>query len=364
MKRAPVLIPVLIVAILVGSIILAGCSSTTTTSAPAATTSAAPAPTTSGPVITFKYGYDTPPTTGLGVPAEYFAKEINSRLAGRVQVQTYPAGSLASMGTSVDNLRHGVADIYVISFGAQLENFPLMNFTSLPGLNFYPDTAKDIKAETDTMHAIIDKFAGPKTELKGLRLLWGDTYSTAVYMGKKQIKTPADMVNVKVGCDGMRQEVVKTIGGVPVFTIPPQMYQQLQTNVVTGVLAAWGAALDWQLQEQVQYVLDFSFGGSQLAVLMNEDSYNKMSAADKKIFDAVCVAAEGVNRDFVDKQIIEARDKFAKAGVQIYKPTDAEKAAWMDKYKVVWQAYLDRNKDYPDAQAIFDYWKKAVETPR
>ncbi len=268
------------------------------------------------------------------------------------------------MGTAIDNLRHGVADIYVISFGAQIANFPLMNFTSLPALNFYPDTEKDMKAETDTLRAIIDKYAGPKTELKGLKLIWSDTYSTAVLMGKKQIKVPADMVNVKIGCDGMRQDVVKTIGGVPVFTIPPQMYQQLQTNVVSGVLASWGAALDWQLQEQVNYILDFSFGGSQMAVIMNEASYNKMSAADKKIFDEVCMAAEAVNRQFVAKQIIEAKDKFAKAGVQIYQPTDAEKAAWMDKYKTVWQTYLDNNKGYSDAQDVFNHWKKAVETPR
>jgi TRAP-type C4-dicarboxylate transport system substrate-binding protein len=355
---------VLLAMILVVSLFFIGCSSTPSTSAttsaasPAKTTSSAPAQ-----LITFKFGYDTPPTTNLGVPVEYFAKEINSRLAGRVKVDTYPAGTLSTQGTGLENVRSGVADAYVFSFGAQLNSFPIMNFTSLPGLNFYPDSVKDMETEVSTMKAILAKYPSAQEETKGLKLLWSNTYSTAVYMGNQLVSTPADVNSLKIGCDGMRQEVSKTLGGVPVFTIPPQMYQQLQTNLCNGVLVAWGAAMDWQLQEQVKYVLDWSFGGSQMPIFMNEKSFNKLSAEDQKVFLEIAAKAESVNRDEVYRTIPLSKEKFAAAGVQIITPTAAEKQLWLDKYAIIWQNYIDKNKaaGVTDVQSIFNDWKTAVD---
>jgi len=314
-------------------------------------------------LVTFKFGYDTPPTTNLGVPVEYFAKEINSRLAGRVKIDTYPAGSLSTQGTGLENVRSGVADAYVFSFGAQLNSFPIMNFTSLPALNFYPDTVKDMETEVATMKAILAKYSSAQNELKGLKLLWSNTYSTALYIGKKEIRVPGDIASLKIGCDGMRQEVTKTLGGVPVFTIPPQMYQQLQTSLCDGVLVAWGAAMDWQLQEQTKYAMDWSFGGSQMPILMNEKSFNKLSSADQKVFMEVAAKAEAVNRDEVYKAIPASKEKFAAAGVKIYTLTAAEKQQWLDKYAVVWQNYIDKNKaaGVKDIQSIFNDWKTAVD---
>jgi TRAP-type C4-dicarboxylate transport system substrate-binding protein len=191
---------VLVMVVLSVSLFLTGCSSETPSSAPAgstapaSTSSAASTTAAAAKVITIKYGYDTPPTTNLGVPAEYFAKEMNARCEGRVKVDTYPAGTLASQGTGLENVRNGVADVYILSFGANLDSFPLMNFTSLPGLNFYPDTIQDMQTEVATMKAIIEKFPAAQEELSGLKLIWSDTNSTAVLMGKKQMKVPDDMV--------------------------------------------------------------------------------------------------------------------------------------------------------------------------
>jgi TRAP-type transport system periplasmic protein len=366
-KALAVLLMVLVTIILVVSFILAGCTTqTTTTPTPAISTAPASSTTPSSTtpaakLITIKYGYDTPPTTNLGVPAEFFAKEINTRLAGKVKVDTYPAGSLSSQGTGLENVRNGVADIYILSFGANLQSFPVMNFTSLPGLNFYPDSLTDMENEVNNMRAIIAKYPAAQEELKGLKLIWSDIYSTAVCMGKTQIKVPADTVGKKIGCDGMRQEVVLTCGGTPVFTIPPQMYQQIQNGVCDSVLVSWGAAMDWQLQEQIKYVLDFSFGGSQMAVMMNEKSYNKMDTATKAMFDEVCTASENINRQEVDKSIKLAKEKWAKAGVTVYKPTADEQKLWLDRYAIIWQKYLDTNKAIPAAKDIFNDLKMAVD---
>ena len=77
----------------------------------------------------------------------------------------------------------------------------------------------------------------------------------------------------------------------------------------------------------------------------------------------VAAKAEAVNRDEVYKAIPTSKAKFASAGVKIYSLTDAEKKQWLDKYAIVWQAYIDRNKaaGVSDIQSIFNDWKTAVD---
>jgi TRAP-type C4-dicarboxylate transport system substrate-binding protein len=168
---------------------------------------------------------------------------------------------------------------------------------------------------------------------------------------------------VKIGCDGMRQDVVNVVGGVPVFTIPRADVPAGTDRGFDSVLVSWGAAMDWQLQEQVKYVLDLSFGGSQMAVLMNQKSFDSLSAQDQQILMEVAAEAEKVNREEVYRTIPAAKEIWTKAGVTIYKPTAADQKLWFDKYAVIWQQYIDKNlaNGTSEVTDVFDFWKAAVD---
>ena len=101
--------------------------------------------------MTIKLGYDTPPTTNIGVPAEYFAEEVTKRTEGRITVETYPVGTLSTQASSLESLRAGVADAYLVSINSNLDAFPITSFTGLPGLDFFPYTKEKMKIEVDTI---------------------------------------------------------------------------------------------------------------------------------------------------------------------------------------------------------------------
>jgi TRAP-type C4-dicarboxylate transport system substrate-binding protein len=314
--------------------------------------------------ITVKLGYDTPPPTGLGVPAEFFAKEVTARTNGRVTVQTYPAATLSTQASSLESLRAGVADAYVLSLNSYQDAFPVLQFTGMPGLDFFPDTNQQMEDEVNTMLDIINKYPDAADELAGLHFLYSNTYTSNILMGKGDpILVPADMNGKKIGASGLLQDVISSCGGTPVAMIPPEMYQNIQTGVVTDTLVAWGAALDWQLQELVKYVLDMSFGGGQLPTVMTDTTWNKISPQDQQIVTQVAAEAEQVNRDFVTKQIPQARQKWADAGIPLIKPTADQKAQWIQKFSVVWDKYIATNKaaGVTDIDAIFNEWKTAAE---
>jgi TRAP-type C4-dicarboxylate transport system substrate-binding protein len=313
--------------------------------------------------MTVKLGYDTPPPTGLGVPADYFAKEVTERTEGRVTVETYPAGTLSTMESSLESLRAGVADAYVISFGANREEFPVLSFTGLPGLDFFPHTDELLKMETDTVREIIDQFPAAAEELEGLKMLYSCTYTSAVLMGKGDpIRTPSAIKGKKAGVDAYRQDLVQYLEGAPVFTIPPMMYEQLQTGVVDCIMVAWGASMDWQLQELVDYTYNLDFGGGQLPCVINTSVWDKISPADQQIIIEVAAEAEQVNRDFVTGQVPQAKQLWKDTGIPIIVPTAEELAQWSEAFEVVWDEYANEiNKGAPDIDKILDYWKGAIE---
>jgi TRAP-type C4-dicarboxylate transport system substrate-binding protein len=281
--------------------------------------------------------------------------------------ELYPAATLSTQASSIETLTAGIADVYILSVGANTNYFPISNFTSLPGLSFFPDTEPLLKKFSDTMREIYAKYPEAAAEWSEIKFLWNDCYTTAVLMpGSEAIRTPDDIQGVKVGCNGMRHDMINLIGGVGVFTIPPEMYQQLQTGVCDAVFVSWPAAGDWQLQEVVDYVYDFSFGDAAMPVGMNMDTWNSLSAEDQAMVMEAAAAGEQANRDRNVELIAQNRQVWADAGVEILQPTAEEKALWEEKFQMQWDVYINSNKDagVQEIQGIFDYWKNAVESAR
>jgi TRAP-type C4-dicarboxylate transport system substrate-binding protein len=315
--------------------------------------------------MTIKLGYDTPPTTNIGVPAEFFAEEVTKRTEGRITVETYPVGTLSTQASSLESLRAGVADAYLVSINSNLDAFPITSFTGLPGLDFFPYTKEKMKIEADTIREMMDKYPAVKKEFEGFIFLYTNCYSSAVIMGKGDpVRLPSAVKGQKVGADGYREDLVEYLQGAPVHTIPPMMYEQLQTGVLDLTTVAWGAAMDWQLQELVDYAIDISWGAGQLPVLMNESVWDQISSKDQDIIMEVAAEAEAVNREEVYKVIPQAQQIWRDAGVEIITPTDAEMAEWVAAFSVIWDEYLEMNKDAKDIDKILQAWKDAIEKTR
>jgi TRAP-type C4-dicarboxylate transport system substrate-binding protein len=354
----------LFVVIMGAVLIFSGCS---TEESPTSQTTASPTTTKPVQTVTIKFGYDIPPHTSLGDPVDAFAKEVNEKTGGRVKVETYPAGTLSTMESALESLRAGVADAYVISIGANQNAFPVINFTSLPGLDCFPHTEELLEAETNALRTVINKYPSAAEDLEGFKMLYSNTYTSAILMGNGDpIRKPADMQGKKIGCTGFRQELTVNLDAAPVFTIPPQMYEQLQNGVCDAVYVAWNAAGDWQLQEQTDYAYDQTFGGDQLPAVMRMEVWNKLSPQDQQIVTEAAAMAEQVNRDFITNQIPGVRQLWADSGIDVISPTAEEKALWEKEFAVVWQNYIDTNKaaGVSDIEAIFNEWKTLVETAR
>ena len=76
------------------------------------------------------------------------------------------------------------------------------------------------------------------------------------------------------------------------------------------------------------------------------------------------LSLEQKNRDFVTNQIPQARQLWKDNGIPVVTPTAAEIAEWEAAFQVVWDQYLEVNKDVKDIDKIFKTWKDAIYATR
>lgn len=376
---------IVVLAILtIGVLIFAGCSTpapapsstsappssstSAPTSKPASASSSAAAPTSapaskpaSANTVTIKLGYDTPPTNFIGEPSEWMAKEIPKRTEGRVQVQTFPAGALAAMAKSLDYLRVGTVDMYVVSPMQFMNTFPLSVIESLPGLSF-PATMEGRSAGYDVFMSCLSKYPAVANEWKEFKVI--------TYYGKgpvhlitkdKEVHTPADLVGVKVGSQGLNLTLMQTIGAVPVQDLPPLAYEKLQTGVTQAAMSDWSGVSTFHLWEVAKNCVDVNLGGGGFTVIMSMNSWNKVSSGDQKILLDIGSEAYKVSAKNLMGTEVDGKQKFlAASGHTLISIKPDEQKKWEEKYAALWDKWVkDQEAAGLPAKAVLGEWEAA-----
>ena len=83
--------------------------------------------------ITIRYGTDLPPHLPPVVGQHWWAEQVTKKTEGRVKVQMYPARSLSTQESSLQNVLTGVADMYMLSTAVYRKFFPITSLIGLPG---------------------------------------------------------------------------------------------------------------------------------------------------------------------------------------------------------------------------------------
>jgi TRAP-type C4-dicarboxylate transport system substrate-binding protein len=121
---------------------------------------------------------------------------------------------------------------------------------------------------------------------KGLiSLAWYDGGARSFYNSKKPIKTPADVVGMKVRVmnNDLYSGMISALGGNPSPMAFSEVYQSLKTGVVDGAENNWPSYESTGHYEVAPY-----YSNSQHLIIpetlcINADVYNALSADDQKI---------------------------------------------------------------------------------
>jgi len=348
-----------LVFILLLTLVLGACAAP-----PAAPTTAPSEQPTPAPVeaktITLKFAYDMPKLSPLGIGFDWFAAELEKRTDGKVKVDIYPGQSLFKQAEAVNSVLAGVADIATGSISANQKVFAINRVFTLPSV-YFPDTEAGHMARREAATKMYEKYPALSDELKPFKLMFWSTNPAYTFITKnKKVVVPDDLKGLKIASLGLDMEIVKLAGGSPVFVIPPEVYMNMDKNVVDGALVGWFMVKNEHFEEVAPYWLDYGFGQNTQFSLMNLDSWNSLPPDIQKILTDLAPETEQRVAVTYLASVKEGREIVTAKGCEITPLTAEQRQLWLNLTKPLDEVWVNSAKEsgVTNAQEILDSLKQ------
>jgi len=273
------------------------------------------------------------------VLATEWAKEIEKRTNGKVQITVFPGGTLTPADKCYDGVVKGISDIGFSVLAYTRGKFPLTEVSDLPiGM-------KTGLVASKVINDYYKKFK-PK-ELDEVKVMYLHGHGPGIIHSKKEIKKLEDLKGLKIRCTGMAAKIVGGLGATPVAMPMGETYDALSRGVVDASMSPQEALQGWKWGEVVKFTIE-NFGSSYstgMFVVMNKDKWNSLAPDIQKIIEQVneeYIEKQGKTWDEIDKV---GRDYTLARGNKIISLSQDEDSNWQKAVKPLLDEYKKNMKD-------------------
>ena len=270
-----------------------------------------------------KLSHWVPPTHPLQKAMEEWGASIEKASNGTIKSRVFPSQQLGKAFDHYDMARDGIADITYVSPGYQPGRFPIIAAGNLPFV------FGDGKKGTQAANEWYAKYA--PTEMKDTKVCFSFIHDPGALHGKKKVLVPADLNGMKVRpAGGTIGEMVKLAGGTNVQASAPEARDAIERGVADEITFPWQSMFLFGIEKAVKYHMDVALYTTVFTYNVNLKTYNSMSDAQKKVFDAHCTAewAAKVTDAWSDFEFGGRAKMKALEGHEVYKLTDDQLAQW------------------------------------
>ena len=259
---------------------------------------AVPAPSGADAVIKLTYANFPPAPTFPCVQMERWAKEVETRTAGKVKVQTFPGGTLLPAKNILDGVVSGLADIGNFAMSYQPGRFPVSEAVDLP-LGF-----TSAKVASLTLYDLVEKYQ-PK-EFEQVKILALFTCPPTNFMTRTPVKSLADLKGMELRVAGTAADIVKRLGGIPVAMPQSETPEAIQKGVVKGVVSSLEILQDFKFAAYTPYATIANLPVVSFAVVMNKAKWESLPPDVKKVMDDMRREHSLWTGEYVDNHVKEA----------------------------------------------------------
>jgi len=270
--------------------------------------------------------------------ATEWAKEIEKRTGGKVQITMFPGGTLTPAPQCYDGVVKGLSDIGMSVFAYTMGRFPLMEVMDLPlGV-------KSGLVATKVINELSKKFK-PK-ELADVEVMYLHAHGPGLLHTKKAVSKVEDIKGMKIRSTGLSAKIVGSLGGAPVAMAMGETYDALSRGVVEGSMSPYEALKTWKWGEVVKFTTE-CWGASYSTgffVVMNKGKWNSLPPDVQKIIEQVnqeWIVKQGSKWDEIDKGGKEAT---LKLGNKVIPLSQDEDWKWTKLVKPLYDEYVKDKK--------------------
>ncbi len=265
-------------------------------------------------------------------------KECVEAQSDELKIQIFPSAQLYKDDQVPEAVGSGAIEMGTASLTRFAGSVPAVDAVYLPFLLDTPEKLRAATAPGSAFRAPIDAAILKET---GVRLLWWQAFGRTVYLSKDPIRMPADLQGKKVRTFGkLLSWTVESLGGAPTIMSGSKQFLAYQQGAVDAGITGLTAVKSRKLYE-VMDNLTLSFdAGIEFAATINENFYQSLADADRKVVDSCSVKVETELRDSIlaeeDQVLADIKGK-----INIIELTQAERDAWREATKDVVARFIE-----------------------
>ena len=221
----------------------------------------------------FTLSLHDPVTSPNAIYFQNWADSISAATDGHVKITLHGSSTLSAATDVADNVKAGACDIgwlYTAYFAGQ---FPLTDVINLPMQGF-----GDPLVSTKVLWDLYNEYAEVKAE-------WGDFKTLMIYANpgmifasaNEPIRTVADVRGLNLRCPaGAITDVLTAWGANPIAMPPPDVYQALERNNISGYIFEPSGITNFSLEEVTKYYTDYPMYNGPFGLIMNKGSWDSL----------------------------------------------------------------------------------------
>lgn len=299
-------------------------------------------------VITLKYAIFWPPVHRNTAVAEEWAKELEKRTNGRVEVKMFPGATLAPPNQTYEAVVRGIADIGLSVQMWTSGRFPLSEVLDLPlGIT-------NALQATMLCNAFYKKFK-PK-EYDDTKVMYLLAHAPGLFLTVKPLAKIDELKGVKIRTGGNNAKIAAAMGAVPVSFPTVDMYDGIQRGVIEGTLQPYEVLKGFRIGELIRGAMENSgigYTGS-CYVVMNKAKWNSLPPDIQQ-------TVEKLNEEWMVKhgktwsELDEEGKQFGLGkGMKITKVSPEEVAITVERMRQINKDYVEsmKGKGLPGDEAL------------
>src|SRR5215510_4483538 len=305
-----------------------------------------------------KLAHWVPPSHPLQKALEEWGAAVEKDSGGTLHYKVYPSQQLGKAFDHFDMARDGIADLTYVNPGYQPGRFPIIGAGELPFL------LANATSGSQALDAWYRKYAD--REMKDVKFCLAFVHDPGSFHSKsKKIMTPDDIKGMKIRpAHATMASFVTQLGGTNVQAAAPEVRDILEKGVADGVTFPWGSVPLFGIDKVTKYHMDAPLHTVTFQWLMNKGTYERMSAAQKKVIDDHCTT-EWAGR-FADPWADFERAGLAKLkaepGHEVYTITAAQLDEWKKSTEPLHKQWADGvRKAGHDPDAVLKELKASLE---
>lgn len=299
-----------------------------------------------------------PAASSLSQNVAAWAKAIEERSGGRLEIEYYPGSQLVGAKDSLDGVLGGVVDIAYTAPLRESARMPLSGVAALPGL------PGDAVALTEAYWALNQGTLG-ELELEPLGLVPLFAVITPQYevmTVERPVQGIDDMKGLKIrSAGGVQEETVEALGAVPVSIAAPETYTALQRGTADGALFSYYSVPIYKLDEVVRYATtNATLGAYPVLYTINKSVWDSLDPELQQVLTETAHEASlkeaQASRDDSAAAVVDYADEIVP-----HEMTGPGYEAWQKATAGIRDSWVERLEGEGLAAAAVDAeWKKLV----